>query len=549
MFQTLALVCIVGILPVYAQTYGGQIVETDQIETVDVTPTQIIITTSKAGPVEDLAVFIDVIDIEHGVHVPPMNLSGLLLLITRGRYTINFLRPSTWYGVVFQSQHSNSNLHSPINYEEKLVRTLAAPDMPAGDEEEALHHPPINVSTSRLSEKGKSIENLLLSIRWVLPKEYRKNLQAVANVSLHCSEHTRYKELRLSDEETQKTVEVKLDNKFDIQEHKNGSREIVASIQPRNCHRICWETKLTAPFDHYHFEHDIMKDCSPIETVTTKTNLRDYLSYDVKHGDLVVHTNFSDPGNVEEAIVEIQAVELPTGIKTINNKTRRLEVFPTEHHDNEFVVHNLDPAKWYAVQYTYKKKSPFIYSESRRFIVESMASTSKPPFRLRFLTSDPHNGTTNSTAAPQKPLRPRILAVLDPSYTDFRVGIDVEPFCDAKGPKAGEHFWLTAQNPQHELSGLDLLRAICSEKPSHALCGDRDETVHDVPGIVTNFTKCSSPTLCYAGNLVVSEKIYAMKKRCVNVANYFPILEAAVTHNSAASTITITIIILLNIFV
>ena len=63
---------------------GGSLAGVDQVETVDVTPSQIIVTTTKVGPVESLHVFVDVVDIENGVHLPPMNLSGLLLLITRG---------------------------------------------------------------------------------------------------------------------------------------------------------------------------------------------------------------------------------------------------------------------------------------------------------------------------------------------------------------------------------------------------------------------------------------------------------------------------------
>lgn len=70
----------------FAQEYPtpGTIAGVDTVETVDVTPTQIIITTTKVGPVEHLHVFIDVVDVENGIHIPPTNLSGLLLLITRG---------------------------------------------------------------------------------------------------------------------------------------------------------------------------------------------------------------------------------------------------------------------------------------------------------------------------------------------------------------------------------------------------------------------------------------------------------------------------------
>lgn len=63
-------------------------------------------------------------------------------------------------------------------------------------------------------------------------------MQAVANISLHCKDHIRYKEFKLADEESEKSVEVKLDNSFNITQNHNSSREIVANIQPKNCHRL-----------------------------------------------------------------------------------------------------------------------------------------------------------------------------------------------------------------------------------------------------------------------------------------------------------------------
>ena len=59
----------------------------------------------------------------------------------------------------------------------------------------------------------------------------------MANISLHCKDHVRYKILKLADEELEKSVEVKLDNTFEITEHRNTSREIIANILPKNCHR------------------------------------------------------------------------------------------------------------------------------------------------------------------------------------------------------------------------------------------------------------------------------------------------------------------------
>uniref|UniRef100_A0A914YUH2 Uncharacterized protein n=1 Tax=Panagrolaimus superbus TaxID=310955 RepID=A0A914YUH2_9BILA len=506
-----------------AQQYMRPAMEVDKIETVDVTPSQIIITTTKVGPVESLHIYVDVIDIEKGEHQPAMNLSGLLLLITRGRYTVNFLRPGTWYGVAFYSEQKPLGDHGQtyLNFEEKLVRTLPSPEISADSEEEALKVPPMEVTTRRMNEKGKSIENLLVALKWTLPRKYRTNLQAVANISLHCKDHIRYKELKLADEESEKSVEVKLDNSFNITENRNSSREIVANIQPKNCHRICWDTSLMASFDQHHFGHAISSDCRNIEPVTAKANIREYLSYDVNHGDLIIRTNATDTNEMEDAIVDIKAIELPEGAKNDSNATQISQVFGTNSSDPTFVLHDLNPQKWYAVEYIYLKRSPFNYVESRRFIVESRASTAKPPFRVRFITKDPKNNSTSSNST-ETVVRPRILMVMDPGYKDAEIGIDVDPFCNAKGPNSSQHFWINARNPQHELKGLNILGAVCGEKPEHSLCGGKkDDSSHDVPG-VTNRTTCNSPNLCYTGNLKIHEKVYSMKRRCLKKPNKRP---------------------------
>lgn len=74
----------------------------DRIESIDVTSTQVIIQTSKMGPAETAKVLVDVIDLGTGEKLPSLNLVGILLIITRGRYTINFLKPNTWYGIAFR---------------------------------------------------------------------------------------------------------------------------------------------------------------------------------------------------------------------------------------------------------------------------------------------------------------------------------------------------------------------------------------------------------------------------------------------------------------
>ena len=185
----------------------------------------------------------------------------------------------------------------------------------------------MEVSVERTSGNGKSVENLLITLKWIWPKDFRINLQAVTNISLYCKDHVRYKLLKLADEESAKAVEVKLDNTFEILEKKNNSRNIVANILPKTCYRICWDSKLMAPFEHHNFAKEVGKDCREISPVKAETTLRDYLSYDVNQGDLVIHTNVTGNSGTEDAMVTVEAIQLPDGIKVHNNVTNIVQNF------------------------------------------------------------------------------------------------------------------------------------------------------------------------------------------------------------------------------
>ena len=90
--------------------------------------------------------------------------------------------------------------------------------------------------------------------------------------------------------------------------------------------RICWDTSLVASFEHHTFGHGINSDCRNIEPVTAKANIREYLSYDIDRGDLIIHTNASETNELEDAIVEVKATELPEGAK---NGTNSMQIHQT----------------------------------------------------------------------------------------------------------------------------------------------------------------------------------------------------------------------------
>lgn len=82
-----------------------------------------------------------------------------------------------------------------------------------------------------------------------------------------------------------------------------------------------------ASFDQHHFGHAISSDCRNIEPVIAKANIREYLSYDVNHGDLIIRTNATETNEMEDAIVDIKAIEIPEGAKPDSNATQISQIF------------------------------------------------------------------------------------------------------------------------------------------------------------------------------------------------------------------------------
>lgn len=60
----------------------------DQIEKIDATSTQLIIITTKIGSSETMKLSIQVIDIQTGFELPPINITGILLILTRGEFYV-----------------------------------------------------------------------------------------------------------------------------------------------------------------------------------------------------------------------------------------------------------------------------------------------------------------------------------------------------------------------------------------------------------------------------------------------------------------------------
>ncbi|KAI1733078.1 hypothetical protein Ddc_01989 [Ditylenchus destructor] len=437
----------------------------DQIESIEVTANQVVIQTSRVGPAETLKVAIQVVDIESGAELPPTNLTGILLILTRGRYTVNFLTPNRWYGILFrcEQQYGGPNGVVYVNEEEHLIKT--------------------------------------------------------------------HKEL---------------DNHFEIMEFYNNSRQIMASISPKNCPRICWNAELVAEtMRGLKFRRAATHNCLEIEAVSASATLRDYTSYEVHHDKVIVHTNYSDhehDGKEVDSYIQLAAIPIPEPKKHDNNTVRFKTYSTSKTEDGDFVLDHLEPNKLYAIQYTYGKQSPFAYAESRRFVVETKPTStayaaSHSPVRLVFDQPTPppsrnstEHGGDNSTHLAEEEQIPRVSMRLTSEFKDYEIGIDVEPFCDPHSYN-GSHFWLTKDKPTRELRGLKIIEAICDEQPKHELCNGTHPEGSSRP------RKCSGPTeLCYTANVMVHDSVYSMERKCENLAKHFhPPPPIVVTTHAVAS--------------
>lgn len=240
------------------------------------------------------------------------------------------------------------------------------------------------------------------------------------------------------------------------------------------------------------------------------------------------------------------------------------------------MLDHLEPNRLYAIQYTYGKQSPFVYEESRRFVVDTSGerrpsyNAALNPVQFVFDYGPEKNGRRE----------PRITARIDRDFSGYEVGVDLEPFCSTDRNQ-GSHFWLSAKEPSHEIKGLPLVDAVCDSSSSskkHSLCpsqrilsasqqqindsstnqhqrNNRDsggesaelQTVsnNQIPWGTSQIpwtSEASATTavampkrqrcplgsdLCYIASLLVHGKIFSMPKRCVDVAQRLP--EAPIT--------------------
>ncbi|KAL3098954.1 hypothetical protein niasHS_000942 [Heterodera schachtii] len=491
----------------------------DQVESIDVSSTQMIITTTRQGPPDTARVAISIVDTVTGEELPPMNLTGVLLVLTRGRYTVNWLQPNRWYGVNFRAeQHYAGGSAVYTNEEAHLVKTRRVDG--SHDEGNSV----VSVRAERYGEHGRSLENLVLTMRWEQHPDERPNLDALANITLFCDEQIKYKKLHLRGREIDKSVEIRLENDFEVTEQRNGTvRKMVASIKPKNCLRICWSAELIAETRKQTFRRSAANHCEQIEPISASTQLREFVGYEIApNGDLIVNTNFSDSEEKSEeadAYVQLTAIEIPERKMAENNGTVRFKTFNTKKEGEQYVLNNMELGKLYAVQYTYGKQSPFAYEESRRFLLD-MASGMQP-VHMQFNLTEPYSQ------------RPGVIATawLDPMFKQYEVGIDVDPLCELN--ESTVHFWLTKDRPEKEINEPRLLDALCTAVPGHSVC-----TASGAGG--TRSCGMTEGKLCYTVNIVVHGKIFSAPRECASLADQVPPVPSTTTTTTTTTASSTT---------
>ncbi|EFP11783.1 hypothetical protein CRE_26737 [Caenorhabditis remanei] len=564
--------------------------DVDHIEEIEVEQTQVIITTSKHGPVEHLKIHIELVDIEANKKVNPVDLAGLWLTITRGRYTIPFLRPDTWYGIRFRSENL-INGHTVAHEEERLIKTkpreesnnLAAvlmggtvPGIPPtlgvpggglghpgglgtssgilghqvsvgpyptasgpfssnfglpgpnlgpqtqifGSQSQNLgsqpppttsrpDHPPANaidVKMHRSLDGVENFESLYVTVGWRDDgQERRSNLTTgVVKLRVICDTSETKEEIKLKGDEDSVTIEITMDQKYDIEEMDSEKHQIKAHISPLKCHKICWTTDLVLSSGFGDFTKHLGSECKEISGTTSTTFLRNVKKVSV------VENNLSE----NELVVETEVLESDVGVVTLilqklgGNETEEpvKKTFDTTTSNGRFVVPVEDDAI-YAVIYNYVKTKPFHYTSKGHFLVESPAvNSTKPSHPLVDVSVIPttFNYKHDKPETILKPEPPFLLIRRSHQYPHNDLLVKIEPFCNETEIK----FRLEDRYPQHQIDAVPFL---CGLNPKMYFC-DKN---------VTNWQKCDS-TLCFSTSVLIGLDSFEADSRCLNVTQHFP---------------------------
>ncbi|EYB85333.1 hypothetical protein Y032_0300g1806 [Ancylostoma ceylanicum] len=472
--------------------YGAPSTRTnvDKIQDVELGPTSIVITTTKQGPVESLKIRIELIDLHDNRTLPPIDLFGLFLVVARGRYTVPFLKPERWYGLMFTSENE-VNGQVNVHKENRLVRTTSRQQniTTAEDLYEVLMH--------RNLDGEESAERLYVTSKW--KGEERLPLGELhTNVKVHCESSSTTERMVLHHDEDSVTIEISMDLLYDIEELNDTLHQVVAHITPLRCHEICWQSSLMATSGLENFEEDAPRECHRVDGTNSTTFLRHMKEYTVKrHNDgyeLVVETELQEKN--EEGFVTLSAMNLGGDDGKPRSKT-----FSTKASNGTFRLPLLEDSI-YAAQYQYTKMKPFHYTTREHFLVETGTVNSS---RSSNPLIEAHFELDNHTVGEDETLHvPTVILARGAPYSDREVQLHMRPFCE----EANSSTWDFGGNQTSRK--IDLTVAVCSSNPQASFCNQTG-----------SYPECS-PMLCYSTSIAIEGADYPSTVRCVNVTEQFP---------------------------
>ncbi|GMR49622.1 hypothetical protein PMAYCL1PPCAC_19817, partial [Pristionchus mayeri] len=438
--------------------------EIDHVLHIDTSPTQLVVVTSKDGPVDALTVKVELTDILDGRTNPPFVASGLWMLVNRGRYTIPFLRPDRWYGVHFTSERGfgqNMVTHSEYRLVKTPPRTGNLIENTQHEEETRDKQAMFDVRMHRAGpEHTANVEGVYVTVRWTT-KERVNGSELAVELRVKCDSSNANEDIVLPYNQEGVTVEIAMDHKYELEEVNTTMHQMMAKITPLRCHQICWRPWLRTTADSKIFSKDFGEQCHDVEGTTSTTFLRNFKYYTLHDGELVVKTEHHKKGEVDEGVVVLTA--LPIGSRREENETIVKE-FSTEQTDGKFSLHLDDPG-YYAVKYCYTKLKPFHYSTEERFLVESEGRNTSDPLRpLVELRYEPHSLV--QLPKPHSTDPPSLLFYRPAEYEGTDVDVFIEPFCGAER----QQITLTDAYQHHEIEPILLKKALCRQQPHFYFC-------------------------------------------------------------------------------
>ncbi|CAB3406793.1 unnamed protein product [Caenorhabditis bovis] len=524
----------------------------DHIESIEIDATQIIITTSKNGPADKLKIHIELVDIDANKMVNPVDLSGLWLTITRGRYTIPFLRPDTWYGVRFRSENE-INGKTIVHEDERLIRTkprdaytppaLATLPPPliglpppistpnneemhkTNDSDEKIDDNQLDVKMHRSLDGVETYESLYVTVSWRKKAGRSNSTTGLVDIRVVC-DHTETREkVKLESDEDAVTIEISMDQKYDIEETDPSRHQIKAHITPLKCHKLCWKSELLVASAFGEFKRPLGEACRDIEGTTSTTYLRELKKISVVENEM----------SVNELIIETAVAESEYGVVTLlleklgsDNETFTMPIkksFDTNTSNGKFVV-PIDDDAIYAVQYEYVKTRPFHYTTKSHFLVESPSPNStKPDHPLIEISTIPksfemkRNGETIL-----KPEPPFVLLSRSSHYSNHDVVLHLDEFCHENATRVR----LEDRYPEHQ---IDAVAFLCGLEPKMHFC-DQNAT----------YRKCDS-MLCFSTSVIIGQDSYDSESRCLNVSQHFPPLQASSSNVFIALAILVAFLV------